>query len=65
LWQLLSTAEVINAGFLCCVYQKCALPFNLSDSLHCEMEWAVPKCFFKTHFAYLAISAAAVQNKND
>lgn len=34
---------------------KCALPFSLSDSLHCEMEWAVPKRFVKTHCASLAI----------
>lgn len=45
------------------MYHKCALPFSLSDSLHYEMEWAVPKCFVETHLASLAI-LASVQKKN-
>lgn len=45
------------------MYQKCALPFTLSDSLHCEMEWAVPKCFAETHFASLAILASVQKKK--
>ena len=44
------------------MYQKCALPFSLSDSLHCEMELTVHKCFVQSHVAYLAI-LASVQEK--